>query len=591
MKKFFTVFLGSMAALWLSLLIVTVGLIIVFAAAAGSSSAEKQVSVKKHSYLTLNLSDPIDDRDGQFSPIEFVRGNKEISTGLGTVVASIEAAADDDNIDGIVIEGSSLGLGLAQLQAVGEALAKFKEKAPDKWIYAYGETVNLSEYYLSSYADSIYLNPSGMVDVHGIGQGVMFFKDFLDKLGVEVQVMKVGTYKSAVEPFILNSMSEPAREQARLYLDNMWGYLAGTIAKGRNVPVDSVNAWAESYLATISPERYIDMKVVDGLMYRHEFDEKLVALTDVKKVDDLRGVTPRAYAKGRDLLKKGSGKGAKIGILYACGDITDEEGEGIVAAKLVPEILDLAEDDDLDGLIMYVNSPGGSAYASEQIWEALQQWKKITGKPLYVSMSDYAASGGYYISCGADKIFAQPSTLTGSIGIFGMIPNAQPLMNKLGIHVSTVSSAKTPQSLTLLEPMSPGLRNAMQTYVERGYDLFTRRCAEGRGMSQDSIKAIAEGRVWDGAEALRIGLVDELGGLDKAIAAMAQELNVETWTISEYPDKNDKWYDELIKATSEMKASWVRDELGEMAPVYDRLNSIRRMSVLQARSEIYEIQY
>lgn len=216
---------------------------------------------------------------------------------------------------------------------------------------------------------------------------------------------------------------------------------------------------------------------------------------------------------------------------------------------------------------MYVNSGGGSAYASEQIWEALQQWKKRTGKPFYVSMSDYAASGGYYISCSADRIYAQPTTLTGSIGIFGMIPDIQPLLSqKLGVNYSVVRSCPDGEVPGILQPMSPGLRSAMQGYVERGYDLFTRRCAEGRGISQDSIKAIAEGRVWDGAEALKIGLVDELGGLDAAIAGMAKELNVETWTIKEYPSVEVKWYDAILEAGADLKASVVREELGDMAP-------------------------
>lgn len=594
MKKFFIAFLGTMAGIWFSLFLAFIGILIICAAAAVSSGTSTQPgTVEKHSYLTIDLSDGVADRQSNPKPMEIIQGNTDMPLALGDIIGSIEAAAKDKNIEGLVIIGNGTYAGLAQLQAIGEALDRFRAEAPEKWIYAYGDTYTLPDYYLAAKADSLFLNPQGMVDIHGIGQQGMYFKDLLDKMGVEIQVVKVGTYKSAVEPYILNGMSEPAREQAELYISNIWKTLASDIAEGRKVSADTINSWANSYLMTLPQQSYVDMKVVDRLVYRHEFDERLMALTDADKVSDLKGISIKDYSRGRDFLKEGSGKGANIAVLYACGDITDTEGDGIVAEKLVPQILELAEEDaEIDGLVMYVNSGGGSAYASEQIWEALQQFKKITGKPFYVSMSDYAASGGYYISCGADKIFAQPTTLTGSIGIFGLIPDIQPLLNqKLGVHVSTVRSCENGEMPGILEPMSPSLRNAMQAYVERGYDLFTRRCAEGRSMSQDSIKTIAEGRVWDGAEALKIGLVDELGTLDDAITAMAKELNVESWTIKEYPSREQKWYDLIFEAGSELKASWVESELGEMAPLYRRINAVKNMSVLQARMEIVEVKY
>lgn len=592
MKKFFISFLGAMAGIWFSLFIATFGFFLVIIAAGvsagGSSSAIKDV--KKGSYLSLDLSGAIDDRPGTLKPMQILQGDTDVPLGLNQIVGAIDAAATDDRISGIVYEGGGVAAGSAQMQAIQEALARFKQTAPEKWIYAYGDSYTGADYYLAAIADSIFLNPIGMIDIHGIGMQSLFFKDLLDKLGVEVQVVKVGTYKSAVEPFIRTDMSQPAREQASLFINNIWAHMAETIANGRGVSVSDVNRWANSYLMTLPAEEYVKEKIADRLIYRHEFDSRLMALTGVKKTDDLPAISVTDYVKGKDLLKKGSGKGANIAVLYACGDITDETGDGIVAADLVPEILDLAEEKDIDGLIMYVNSGGGSAYASEQIWEALQQWKKLTGKPFYVSMSDYAASGGYYISCGADRIYAQPTTLTGSIGIFGMIPNIQPLMSqKLGVNVSTVRSCPDGELPGILEPMSPGLKAAMQGYVERGYDLFTARCAQGRGISQDSIKAIAEGRVWDGAEALRIGLVDELGGLDAAIAGMAKELNVETWTIKEYPDRELKWYDAILEAGTDLKASIVRDELGDMAPLYETIGRVRDMSVLQARMEIIQL--
>ncbi len=594
MKKFFISFLGALAGIWFSLFIAFFGFFIAIIAGMASSGGNAAVvkEIKKGSYLTIDLSGPIADRPGSLTPMQILQGDTDVPVGLNEIVGAIEAAATDDRIKGIVYEAGGVNAGTAQMQAIQEALGRFKTSAPEKWVYAYGDTYVLGDYYIASLADSIFLNPEGMIDIHGIGQAGFYFKDLLDKLGVNVQVVKVGTYKSAVEPFIRTDMSEPAREQASVYINNVWGFLADAVAKGRGVSVEEVNRWANSYLMTRPATEYIKEHIADVLLYRHEFDERLMALTDTKKPEDLPSVSITDYVKGKDILKKGSGKGANIAVLYACGDITDEDGDGIVGKDMVPEILKLAEEKDIDGLVMYVNSGGGSAYASEQIWEALQQWKKRTGKPFYVSMSDYAASGGYYISCGADRIYAQPTTLTGSIGIFGMIPDIQPLMSeKLGVNLSVVRSCPDGEVPGILQPMSPGLRAAMQGYVERGYDLFTRRCAEGRGMSQDSIKAIAEGRVWDGAEALKIGLVDELGGLDAAIAGMAKELNVETWTIKEYPSVEVKWYDAIIEAGADIKASIVRDELGEMAPVYDHINRVKNMSVLQARMEMSRVTF
>lgn len=594
MKKFFISFLGALAGIWFSLFIAFFGFFIAIVAGMASSGGKASVSkeIKKGSYLTIDLSGSIADRPGSLSPMQILKGDTDVPVGLNEIVGAIEAAATDDRIDGIVYEANGVNAGMAQMQAIQEALSRFKATAPEKWVYAYGDTYMLGDYYIASLADSIFLNPEGMIDIHGIGQAGFYFKDFLDKLGVNVQVVKVGTYKSAVEPFLLNDMSEPAREQASLYINNIWGFLAESVAKGRGVTVDEVNRWANSYLMTLPPAEYVKQHITDRLVYRHEFDERIMALTDTKKPEDLPSVSITDYVKGKDILKKGSGKGANIAVLYACGDITDEEGNGIVGKKMVPEILKLAEEKDIDGLVMYVNSGGGSAYASEQIWEALQQWKKRTGKPFYVSMSDYAASGGYYISCGADRIYAQPTTLTGSIGIFGMIPDIQPLLSqKLGVNYTVVRSCPDGEVPGILQPMSPGLRSAMQGYVERGYELFTRRCAEGRGVSQDSIKAIAEGRVWDGAEALKIGLVDELGGLDAAIAGMAKELNVETWTIKEYPSVEVKWYDAILEAGADLKASVVREELGDMAPLYDDINRVKSMSVLQTRMEMSRLTF
>lgn len=592
MKKFLLSFLGTLAGIWFSLFLAFFGLLLVVAAAGVASLGNgKTVSVDSHSYLEITLVGEVSDRPGRIDPIGIIRGEDNRTQGVNEIVGAIGAAAFDDRIDGIVIDCRGSEMGLARRQAIVEALYRFKHDAPGKWIYSYADMYTQGDYYIATAADSVFINPIGQVFIQGLSTTGLYFKNMLDKLGVQMQVVKVGTYKSAVEPYILTGISEPAREQQQLFLSNMWSSVTSYIAGARGVMQEDVKNWADSAVYAMPTEKYVGMHIVDRLMYRHEFDELLVSLTDKKDVKHLTPVTPSEYCSVQDIDKKGDGRGATIAVLYACGDITDETGDGIVAAKLVPEILELAEEDDIDGLVMYVNSGGGSAFASEQIWEALQQWKSLTGKPFYVSMADYAASGGYYISCGADRIYAQPTTLTGSIGIFGLIPDLSGLLNnKIGVSTSTVSTNPGAGMPGVLEPMTPAQRAAMQGYVERGYELFTSRCAQGRGMSQDSIKAIAEGRVWDGAEALKLGLVDEIGGLDTAVAGMAGELNASTWTIRNYPETKDKWYDILIEAGADVKARMIREELGEMASIYETVARVKGMSPVQARMEIMKVE-
>lgn len=587
MKKFFIVFLGTMAGIWVSLFLLTVGVILVIAVAGTSSMLKdgKNAKISSHSYLALNLSGEISERPGQLDPLAVLQGDRTVALGLNQIVGAIDKAATDDKIDGIAIDCCGSMAGMAQRLSIREALQRFKEVAPEKWIYAYGDLYTQGDYYIASVADSIFLNPCGQMYMSGLSSTGLYFKNLLDKLGIEMQVVKVGTYKSAVEPFILNEMSAPAREQMTQLLGDMWSSVSESIAASRHVSVDTVNAWASGSVYAIAPEAYVSRRLADRLVYRHEYDDILASATGVDSPDDLNAVSIPTYCKARDINEFGNGRDARIAVLYATGDITDATGDGIVASKLVPQILELADDDDIDGLVMAVNSGGGSAFASEQIWEALEQFKKLSGKPFYVSMSDYAASGGYYISCGADRIYAQPTTLTGSIGIFGLIPNFHGLMSdKLGVNTSTVTSVEGGYFPNGLEPMTPAQRQAMQGYVGRGYELFTSRCAQGRNMSQDSIKAIAEGRVWSGSRALSLGLVDEIGGLDKAIAGMAARLDAKSWTLVIYPPKK-QWYEELMKLSEEFETSIVKRQLGEMAPVYDAANRVKSLAPVQARMQ------
>lgn len=583
MKRFLISFAGTVAGIWFSILLFCIAgfvLLIVMFAGMGSSASK---SVRKHSVLYIDLSAPISEYRQNVNLMTRLQG-EDPSVVLTDLTDAIDAAADDDRIEGIFLECNGSTAGLAQRRAIIDALNRFRKSG--KWVYAYGDTYTQADYYVAAAgADSLFVNPSGTIDIHGLAATTVFYKGLLDKLGVEMQVVKVGTYKSAVEPFILTSPSEASVEQQRLFLDNIWKTVTSDIAKARKVPADSVNAWAESLIMTADAKTYVKRRMADATAYRHAFIERLEDLTDE---DDIRLVTPaELLAAGAFKEKKGN---ATIAVLYAEGDITEDGDGGIASSRLVPEILDLADDDDIDGLILRVNSGGGSAFASEQIWEALQQYKAMTGNPFYVSMSDYAASGGYYISCGADKIYAEPLTLTGSIGIFGLIPNTRGLLtDKLGLTTSTVSTNPGGFPPTIFEPMTEKQRTSMQSYVERGYELFVSRVAAGRHMKPEQVKLIAEGRVWDGTEALKNKLVDKLGGLEAALKDMAAQLNVETYTVERYPEVPDKLLDIVMKMSTDVESSALERALGEDMKLYEALRSLRSMSPVQARMQNIEI--
>ena len=595
LKRFLFSFLGSMIAIWVSALVAVLGLI-GFIASAIASSADKSASpVSSRSILHIDLSGPITERNTVPQLRDVLTGNDEISTGLDEINAAILAAASDSNIDGIYITADGSSAGIATRYSILNTLRRFKTIAPEKWIYAYSDSYSQGDYLIASAADSIFLNPIGQVDFHGLAATGMYFRQLLANLGIQIQVVKVGTYKSAVEPFLLDSISAPAREQQMLYLSNMWNHLKDAIAEVRGVDAQQVNDWASSFIFAESPSYYIEHKIADRLVYEHEMTDILASATDASK-PDLVSVADYVKAPNVNGLDKvysinpDSKTRAKIAILYAEGDITVDGKDGIASSRIVPEIEDLIDNSDIDGLILRVNSGGGSAFASEQIWEALERFKEKTEKPYYVSMGDYAASGGYYISCGADKIYAEPVTLTGSIGIFGILPNASKLLNdKIGVHTSTVSTNPGSDMLVPYKPLTPAQYGAMQRYVDRGYELFVSRCAAGRHTTADSIKAIAEGRVWDGAEALRIGLVDELGGLDKAVADMARKLDAEAVTIESYPALESDVWTMILNASSDLNSQVMSEQLGFFYPHFRAFTDAVNTDPLQCRMQAFEI--
>lgn len=578
MKQFFIYVLATIAGIWITILISILGsflmLIMMIAAGSGSSSPE----ISKHSILHINLDGSIEERAQGKSLIDELQGIQNNSIPLNDLIKSIRHAATDSKIDGIYLECNGGSAGTATLAYVAEELAKFKESG--KWIVAYGDAYSQGNYYLASVADSLWLNPIGNIDIHGLGGSTPYFKGLLDKLGVEAQVIKVGTYKSAVEPYIMTGPSEANIQQIKAYINPIWDYIKDGIATGRNVDSETVNQWADSIIATQNPATFASRNVVSSLLYRHEAEDWMKTATETDSDESLNLVSPTTYAASIKDKKSYN----KIAVLYAVGDIVDTGNSGIVGAKMAPMILDLAEDDDIDALVLRVNSGGGSAFASEQIWEALEQFK-AKGKPFYVSMGDVAASGGYYISCGADKIYCQPVTLTGSIGIFGIIPCVKGLLtDKLGVNVSTISTNPN-ANLSLAEPMTEIQRAAMQRQIDRGYETFVGRCAEGRNLSVDSIKAIAEGRVWDGMAAKRIGLVDELGTLNDCIEALALEQGYDKYQIVEYPDPKGEWWEEILMASGNVKESILNEELGEARQLYNAIKKATQLERIQCRME------
>lgn len=584
LKRFFISLLGSVAGFWLSFILLF--FVIATIASAVLAKTENTAKVEKNSILYLNLTGDIAERQQDQSFFEMIEEMKdEKSQTLCDMLTAIRHAANDQNIEGIYINAGGASMGTASRQELIEALNDFKESG--KWIYAYGDNYTQGDYLIASVADKIYLNPVGNVDIHGVGMQTPYFTGLLDKLGIKVQVVKVGTYKSAVEPYILTSMSEAARRQNSIYVDSIWNFYANTIGANRDVAPAEVSAWADSLTFAWTADKDIEKNIITTTAYRRNAEDMLRDLNDLDREDKLPLVTPADYVAA---MKTVSSDDSHIAVLYAAGEIVESGEGGIVGKTMAPQIIKLADDDNVKALVFRVNSGGGSAFASEQIWEALEYFKS-TGKPFYVSMGDFAASGGYYISCSADRIFADATTLTGSIGVFGLIPDFSGLVtDKLGVTFSTVASSPNATFMSLTKPMTPYQTKAMQSYVEDTYDVFTSRVADGRHISVDSVKAIAEGRVWVGATALEIGLVDELGSLDDAIKAIAEEVDLDADKIVNYPKVSNDFMEKLLEQSSrmtELKGMALDPETIKYMMTVRRL---RDMSPIQARMPEFTIE-
>ena len=580
MKKFILIVCGSFVGAFLAFLffmfaamIMSIGIM----GSMGSGSSKKLVNVTKHSILKLDLGN-ISERGGN-DPIDMLSmlqgDGMPSSTGLNTMVSAIKNAADDKNIDGIYIECNGVSAAPATLERLHRALKEFKKSG--KWIAAYGyEGINQADYYLASVADSIYLNPVGAVDLHGMASMTPYMKKALDKLGVEMQVIRVGSFKSAVEPYMLEDMSDANRLQQEHYLGVLWDEIRNSIAADRKLAPEALSSLCDSLIMTFDAKRLVTEKLVDKLVYRTEMDNILKARTQVKEDEELNFVSPDDLAD--DLEAPVSGD--HIAVVYAVGEIDGSPSmgsteEGINTKDLSETINELMKDDNVKGMVLRVNSPGGSAFGSEQLWKAIEDFK-AAGKPVAVSMGDYAASGGYYISCGAGRIFAERTTITGSIGIFGMIPCASELIeNKLGVHMASVKTNENADMSPLYKKLTPSQTAALQNMINEGYELFTTRCANGRHVTQDSIKQIAEGRVWDGVTAKQIGLVDEFGGIEEAIAWVAKQAKLgEDYKTQNYPAIEDPFLSMLEKYGAKRYEARLQ---GEMGVLYDWHKQLQRI--------------
>ena len=544
MKNFLTTalgaFVGTLVAMFLATIIMTIMSIMMFAmsAIAFGSGSKDNVSIDKNSVLLVNLEGGFNDCEDAGNEFLALMGEGETAT-YDQLVKALDVAAENENIVGVVLKANGLVCGTAKAYEVHEALANFKAKT-DKWVYAYGDNYTQGEYYLASVADSVFVNTQGTVNLLGLSTELPYFKKLLDKVGVKAEIFKVGTFKSAVEPYMLEHISDANRLQTEQYLNSIWKRIATGISEGRGVKVADVDAWVDSIVPLQPTDFLIDNKIVDRKLYEFEFED---VLRSTLALDDDTDINFVSVADAATLFTEPDNTDGDIAVIYAQGEINSSADDNAINYNDINEyILDAAEDDDIKGLVFRVNSPGGSAFDSEQMWAAIEKFK-ATGKPVAVSMGDYAASGGYYISCGANRIFAEPTTLTGSIGIFGMMFNMSTLSKNIGVNFESISTHEIGK-LSAFNDMPATVRNRFQQMVNNGYELFTGRCAAGRNMPIDSIKAIAEGRVWTGEMALNIGLVDELGGIEDAIDWVAKEAGIETPAIVK-PQTGDE---DLMKA-------------------------------------------
>ena len=513
----------------------------------GDTFSSSTVELKDQTVYRLQLKGNLVEQAQEDNPFASLMGSMPYSSyaqnetvGLDDILSNIRLAKNDERILGIWLDGGQLNMAPASAKAIRDALLDFKTSG--KWIIASAKNYGETNYYVASVADRICMDPTGAVGWYGLVAQKMYYTRVMEKLGIEMQILKVGTFKSAVEPYFRTSMSDADRQQTKEFLDGIWAEYKSAVGASRHLTEAQLDALADRYMPLQSAQEQVKAGLVDTIIYQQDIDSLLRVYTGTK---DYKTLTTNKLAQ----VKRPESKAKdKVAVVYLEGAITEEDGDGIVAKDVIKTLKKIRKDDDVKAVVLRVNSPGGSADASEQIWHAIQNIK-ADSIPVVVSMGDYAASGGYYISCGADFIYAEPTTLTGSIGIFGTIPNVSKLREKIGLDIDEYGTNKhsTLEWNMIYKGMNPEERQIMQSMIERGYDLFTSRCAEGRHVSQDYIKSIGEGRVWLGNKGKEIGIVDEMGNIDDAIAKAVEMAGLEFYTLAYYPDVVDPW-EEILKA-------------------------------------------
>ena len=509
----------------------------------GDMMSTPSTKLEDNTIYRIDLKGTLVEQAGEENPLDAIMGEMYGQTtttvGLNDLLSNIALAKDNDKVLGIYLKGGSLAASPASAKALRDALLDFKQSG--KFIIAYSDAYTQTNYYIASVANRIFFNPVGSLTWDGLSAQKEYYTRLFEKIGVEMQILKVGTFKSAVEPYFRTSMSEADRKQTEQYIGGIWSEMKAAVGESREITPEQLHAYADECMSLQPQEKYLTYKFVDSLVYIQEMDSILRIYAGTKDYKQL------SNSKMTGVERNKVDATDKVAVLYAEGAIVDEGSEGIVEGKILKTIKKIYNDDDVKAVVFRVNSPGGSADASEQIWHAMKMLQD-KGLPVVVSMGDYAASGGYYISCNADYIYAEPTTLTGSIGIFGTVPNLSKIREKIGLDVDAVSTNKHAGLTTnaVINGMNPQEMALMQSMVERGYDLFTRRCADGRGMTQDEIKKIGEGRVWLGKDALEIGLVDSLGNINDAVAKAVELAELGGYQLVSYPEKKDP-FQEMLK--------------------------------------------
>jgi protease-4 len=582
-RKFWRIVFGTMVGFFFSCIIVSILSMFMFAAMIASMSSTSTVNVKDNSILKLDLQKNISEQSEE-NPFDMF-GDEfsqyyQSSIGLDDILACIKSAAKDPKIKGIYINSSSVGAAPATLKEIHDALVEFK--ASGKFIYAYADSYAQGGYYLSSVADKVAMSTTGLIQFKGIALQVMFYKGLIDKLDVDIQVIRHGKFKSAVEPYMTDKMSDANREQMTLLANTLWNTMVEDIAASRKLNTEEVNNIADGmFIGTAA--KAVESKLIDKACYKSDVVQDLKKLVNVENDKDLNITTLAEYTK--TLKAENNTAKDEIAIVYAVGEIRGgKSGSDIMGSETMVKLIKEAyTSDNVKAIVLRVNSPGGDGTASDIIWHEIEQAKKA-GKIVVTSMGDYAASGGYYISCNSNYIIAQPNTLTGSIGVFGVVPSFQrALKNKLGVTVDGVSTNKHSDAGGTMRPMNAEELAVYQDFIDDFYGVFTQRVADGRGMEQSAVDEIGQGRVWAGSDALKIGLVDALGNIDDAVAKAAELAKLENYKISYYPKKKDFWTKLMEKSSSDNNVqAFIKQELGDQYYIYQGLNQLKRAEGVQA---------